>query len=64
MFQQFDRDNSGAISLRECRRMLRKLNIPETDIEQLMARHDRSGDGELQFEEFVTFLMEEENRKT
>ena len=57
MFEQFDQDNSGSVSLDEAKAVLRKIDIPEAEVESLLAIHDRNKDGELQYEEFVTFLL-------
>ena len=57
MFKEFDKDNSGSISVREAKLMLRKLGIPDGEIETLVAIYDKNRDGELQYEEFVSFLL-------
>ena len=57
MFEEFDKDGSGTVSVEEAKLMLRKLNIPDEEAETLVAIHDRNKDGELQYEEFVSFLL-------
>ena len=57
MFKEFDKDNSGAISMSEAKLMLRRLRIPDSEVETLVAIHDKNQDGELQYEEFVEFLL-------
>ncbi len=57
MFREFDKDHSGTVSVEEAKFMLRKLNIPDEEIETLVSIHDRNKDGELQYEEFVSFLL-------
>ncbi|KAK2146846.1 hypothetical protein LSH36_582g03035 [Paralvinella palmiformis] len=57
LFEQFDQDNSGSVSVDEAKAVLRKIDIPEEEVESLVAIHDRNKDGELQYEEFVTFLL-------
>jgi len=57
MFREFDKDNSGAISVSEAKLMLRQLNIPDEEITTLVAIYDTNKDGELQYDEFVNFLL-------
>jgi len=57
MFHEFDKDNSGSISVNEVKVMLRKLNMSDDEIETLVSIHDRNNDGELQYDEFVGFLL-------
>jgi len=56
MFDELDRDKSGAVSLAEIKPTLLSLGLGDDEIEALVARHDRNRDGELQFDEFVQFL--------
>ena len=57
MFQEFDKDNSGSISVDEAKIMLRQLNIPDAEISTLVSMYDKNNDGELQYDEFVSFLL-------
>ena len=57
MFNEFDKDGSGSVSVNEAKDVLRKLKIPDHEIECLVAQHDKNNDGELQYEEFVSFLL-------
>ena len=57
MFNEFDKDGSGSVSVSEAKDVLRKLKIPDHEIEALVAQHDKNNDGELQYEEFVSFLL-------
>ena len=57
MFEHFDRDGSQSISVTEARSMLRQLNLPDDDVETLVAMYDTNNDGELQYPEFVQFLV-------
>ena len=59
MFQEYDKDSNGSVSVKECKKMLRKLAISDSEVEALVMRHDTSGDGELQYDEFVAFLIEQ-----
>jgi Ca2+-binding EF-hand superfamily protein len=57
MFHEFDKDGSGSVSVDEVKVMLRKLQMPDNEIENLVAIHDKNNDGELQYDEFVSFLL-------
>jgi len=57
MFNEFDADHSGAVSVDEAKPILRKLGLCDREIEDLIAKHDTNHDGELQYEEFVSFLL-------
>ena len=57
MFHEFDTDGSGSVSVEEVKGMLRKLHMPDNEIETLVAMHDTNNDGELQYDEFVSFLL-------
>ena len=57
MFNRFDADKSKSVSVAEAKHMLRKLGIEDKDIEMLVAMHDTNKDGELQYDEFVSFLV-------
>ena len=57
MFREFDSDGSGSISVEEAKVMLRQLNIPDEEVETLVTLHDTNKDGQLQYDEFVTFVL-------
>lgn len=57
MFREFDKDNSGSISTDEAKLMLGRFGISDKDIEALIEKYDANKDGELQYSEFVAFLM-------
>ena len=56
MFREFDADGSGSVSVAEVKPMLHKLGLKDEEIERLVAQHDANHDGELQYDEFVSFL--------
>ena len=57
MFDHFDKDGSQSISIDEAKSMLRQLNLPDSDVDTLVAMYDTDNDGELQYPEFVKFLV-------
>jgi len=57
MFREFDKDNSGSISTDEAKQMLSQFGVSDKDIEALIDKYDTNKDGELQYSEFVAFLM-------
>lgn len=57
MFRECDKDGSGSISTDEVKTMLSSLGIPSEEIETLVTLHDKNQDGELQYEEFVSFVL-------
>ena len=57
MFHEFDKDGSGAVSVDEAKSMLRQLGMPDGEVETLVAMYDSNNDGELQYDEFVSFLI-------
>ena len=57
MFHTFDTDHSKSISVEEAKIMLRRLDISDEEVELLVANHDKNKDGELQYDEFVGFLL-------
>jgi calmodulin len=56
MFEEFDADKNGAVSLAEVSPALKRLGFSDKDIQALITRHDKNKDGELQYDEFVSFL--------
>ncbi len=45
------------MSVLEAKQMLGEIEIPEDEVEGLMAIYDKNQDGELQYDEFVAFLL-------
>ena len=58
MFDEFDQDKSGSVSLSEVRPVLAHLGMSDDQIAELVARYDSNKDGELQYDEFISFLWE------
>ena len=54
IFQQFDTDNSGRITVDNIHYAFEKLGqeIPKDEIQQMVAKHDLTEDGMLSFDEF------------
>ena len=57
-FDMFDRDHGGTISADEIYKIMKNYGNPVTkkEVEKMIAKIDTSGDGELDFEEFVTLM--------
>jgi len=65
IFQTWDRDGSGDISVAELTRVLTKLN-PDFDLascEKLFSSIDVNMDGTIQYEEFLTWLLSHDTYK-
>jgi len=58
MFEEFDQDKSGSVSLSEVRPVLVHLGMSDAQIAELIAKYDSNKDGELQYDEFVSFLWQ------
>ena len=60
-FDMFDKDHSGGISIDEISKIMKNFGNPmsKAEIKEMIKDLDVSGDGELDFEEFVT-LMEKQ----
>lgn len=58
IFQEFDTNNSGAISQVEFKNGIRKLNLGLTsrEIDDLMIRLDTNGDGKIDIKEFTRYM--------
>jgi Ca2+-binding EF-hand superfamily protein len=53
IFNEFDTNKDGYISIDEARRALSNLGFSSGEIECLVVTYDTNGDGRLQYEEFV-----------
>ncbi|XP_061887885.1 centrin-3 isoform X2 [Entelurus aequoreus] len=60
-FRLFDDDESGAISLRNLRRVARELgeNTSEEELRSMIDVFDTDGDGEINKEEFMSIMSED-----
>ncbi|GBG28865.1 Nephrocystin-4 [Hondaea fermentalgiana] len=58
VFAHFDKDGNGRISPAECREGLREIGVdaPAQEIQELIAKVDVDGSGELELDEFIGFL--------
>ena len=61
-FDMFDKDHSGSISVDEISKIMKNFGNPMTkdEIKEMIKDIDTSGDGELDFEEFVTLMQKQE----
>jgi len=58
-FKMFDKDGSGIISADEIREVLcfgGTNSLSEEQVDAIIKQVDENGDGEIQFEEFVTMM--------
>ena len=60
LFREHDRDSNGVLSKVEIRAMLEKLNINAADkyLDALVGMMDSNKNGVIEFEEFLTFLVQ------
>ncbi|MBW4594700.1 MAG: EF-hand domain-containing protein [Brasilonema angustatum HA4187-MV1] len=58
-FEMFDRDGSGAISIKELKQVLQALgqSITEIQLQEIIAEIDTNSDGEISFEEFSSLSI-------
>ncbi|KAH9141197.1 hypothetical protein AeRB84_014606 [Aphanomyces euteiches] len=56
VFDEFDVDKSGAISSDELQTLLQALGDKDIDIDDIMARADADGNGQIDFEEFIDMV--------
>lgn len=61
-FDMFDKDHSGTISVDEISKIMKNFGNPmsKDDIREMIKDIDTSGDGELDFDEFVTLMQKQE----
>jgi Ca2+-binding EF-hand superfamily protein len=59
LFEKFDTDKSGRISSSEFKRAFEGLGLSASqyDVEQLVRRIDKDGDGHVSFREFVDAVL-------
>ena len=55
IFQEFDRDGNGYISMDEAKAAMKNLPLTDNEIETLVRAYDTNDDGRLQYDEFVKF---------
>ena len=55
IFQEFDRDGNGYISMDEAKMAMKNLPLTDMEIETLVRAYDTNDDGRLQYDEFVKF---------
>ena len=62
-FRRFDADGSGAIGREELAQVLKALDElwSQESVDELLAQADVSGDGQLQFEEFVSWVFADDS---
>ena len=55
IFRKFDKDKSGFISRSEFKRAFNEMGIdaPRSEIQKMIERLDKSGDGEVEYKEFI-----------
>lgn len=61
-FDMFDKDHSGTISVDEIAKIMKNFGNPlsKDEIREMIKDIDTSGDGELDFDEFVTLMQRQE----
>ena len=53
VFNEFDTNKDGCISMEEAKIALRNMAFNDDEIDALVLCYDANGDGKLQYEEFV-----------
>merc|ERR1711879_826871 len=58
VFRLFDDDQTGTITVKNLRRVARELGeqLPVEDLEEMIARADNNGDGEVTLDDFYTLM--------
>ena len=61
LFRQFDVDNTNEITVENIKEAMSKLgkNISDADLEEIMKKHDVSGDRAISFDEFKEMMLPE-----
>ena len=61
MFKQFDKDNSGTITINELQKGLEKKGArsTKTELEKMLKEMDVDGNGELDYEEFIAATLDQ-----
>lgn len=57
-FRELDTDNSGSLELTEIRNAFNELQMPEEEINEIFARMDFNGDGEINYTEFLAVTVD------
>lgn len=59
VFREFDRNSNGSLSKTELSALLNKINLNVDDkyLEALIKKLDANGNGQVEFEEFVHFIV-------
>ena len=57
-FRLFDKDGNGVISAAELHRVMTSLgeNVTEDEVNEMIKEADLDGDGQINYQEFVTFI--------
>ncbi len=57
VFNKFDVNHDGVVSMDEAKVAMQGMNFSEAEIEMLVNTYDVNNDGKLQYDEFVKFWM-------
>ncbi|XP_023338566.1 neo-calmodulin [Eurytemora carolleeae] len=65
MFQMFDKDGDGTISVKELGTVLRTLglNPSEEEVEEMIEESDKDGSGSIDFQEFCGLMVNRDKQK-
>lgn len=60
LFRHIDKDNSGKLSKAELKQLVKEAeaDVPDDKIDELIAKVDTSGTGEISFRDFVAALVQ------